>query len=193
MNISSTLEILLYSSFIVWIFPAIRQYRGRFFFIFFVLAVGDPIAFISVVVFNFNLGPTVPLLVSYIVAIIVLYKLSEKKPSKLSFIFCTIVLISPLFSSNYKFYYIAIVILIIFVFYNVLIFFIKKNIDEKAVNLFYIAFLLYELLNIFKISNLLIGITNAWEYHILTSIFQVALGFYFSIFREDSPRNFIKL
>lgn len=193
MNISSALEALLYISFVVWIFPPIRQLRGRFFVIFLVLALGDPIAFSLGAVFKFNIGPIAPLILSFIFAFVVLYKVSDKKPAKINHILYLLCLLVPLFSTNFRIYYTSMVILHISVFYQVLIFFIKKNINEKAVNLFYIVFLLYELLNIFKIGNLVIGIINAYEYHVLTSIFQVALGLYFSIFREDSSKNLIKL
>lgn len=189
----SILEILLYSSLIVWIFPVIRQYRGRTFFIFLVIALGDPITILLSILFNINLGPFSPLFTSFVLALVVLFSIKEPNNIIFYIIFYCVCLFLPLLSVNYKYYYFSMIVLHVFIFYQILIFFIKNNISEKSINIFYIIFLLYELLNIFKVSNLVIGVTNAYEYHALTSIFQVALGLYFSIFRENSPRNFIKL
>lgn len=192
MTFSSTLELLLYSSLIVWIFPAFRQYRGRFFLFFLVIACGDPIMFALVILFNFNLGPVAPLIISFFMTISIVYIVSEKVLTKIFIGVFGLFILLPFIITSYKVYYILIVVLHVFIFYKILIFFVKKNIDEKSINLFYLIILLYELLNIFKVSNLVIGITNAYEFHVLTTIFQVALGLYFSIFRENSPRNFIK-
>ncbi|OGU34309.1 MAG: hypothetical protein A2068_01055 [Ignavibacteria bacterium GWB2_35_6b] len=193
MFIYSITQILFYLGFVVWIFPAIRQFRGRFFFYFFILAVADPLTIILVLLFNINVGPMQPFLASALLVISVLDIQYLKENKYYVIIALTIVFIVALVFNNATIYFSVIVLFHIFIFYYILILFIKKNVDEKAVNFFYIVLMLYELTNILKISNLAFEITNADEYHTLTSIFQVAIGLYFSLFRENSTRNFIKL
>lgn len=177
----------------MWIFPAIRQFRGRFFYYFLILAAADPLTIIFVLLFNFNVGPAQPLFISSLLAISLFDKEGLSR-NKLKISSILLLCFTVAFLSNVqKVYFVIIALFHIFIFYYILVLFIKKNVDEKAVNIFYIVLLLYELTNILKISNLAFEITNADEYHTLTSIFQVAIGLYFSIFREDSTRNLIKL
>lgn len=177
----------------MWIFPAIRQFRGRFFFYFLILAVADPLTIIAALLIGFNVGPAQPLLISSLL-VISLFDSESLKKNKYKLIgILTTCFIIALVSNSQTIYFTSIALLHIFIFYYILILFIKKNVDDKAVNIFYIVLLLYELTNILKISNLAFEITNADEYHTLTSIFQVAIGLYFSLFRENSARNLIKL
>lgn len=193
LNIHSIYEKLFYISLIIWLFPPIRQFRTKFFLIFLVLAVADPISLALVIFFKINIGPIYALIASTIIAFLVLFKLSNAGSKRFYIIIYLVCFVLPLLSVNFKYYYASFTILHIIIFYQVLIIFIKENVELKAINIFLSVFLLYELTNIFKVGNLTFGITNAIEYHIITTIFQVTIGLYFSIFREDSPRNFIKL
>ena len=174
------------------IFPAIRQFRGRFFYFFLILALGDPITLIILLTFNLEGPHFQPLIIT---SLLVLSILDAK--SKRNYIFVITLLLMNLFISiwfaDFKITYSMTVILHIIIFYKILIIFIKKNVDEKAVNIFYIIFLLGELIIITKISNIIFGITNAPEFIIISAIIQIPIALYFSFFRDDDPRNFIKL
>ena len=71
--------------------------------------------------------------------------------------------------------------------------FAEQSLAHKGINIFYMSLLFYELLNLFEFYNILIGLENAYSYLTITSIFQITLGVYFSIFKESSPKNYIKI
>ena len=70
--------------------------------------------------------------------------------------------------------------------------FAENGISPKGINIFYLNLLFYELLNLFKFYNILVGLENAFSYGTITSIFQITIGIFFVIFKESSPLSIIK-
>ena len=183
---------MVYLSPFVWIFPVIRQYKERFFYFFLTLAVFDPIGALIWLLFKFHTSPFQPLFVSYVLLITLLDHKTIKNYKYLvaiGFILC--VIIPSIIGFRYLFY-LGIVIIHILIVYLMIRLFAEKGISRKGINIFYLNLLLYELLNLFKFYNIFVGLENAYTYATITSIFQIAIGIFFSIFKESSPQNIIK-
>ena len=178
---------------IIWIFPAIRQFRGSIFYYFLILALADPIFYVHTTLFNAVGSNFLILTLNFLLFLSIL---SKKELHRYRFIlagFFILAILVLVFDSNYQTAYSFVVLLRLSIFVKFFIIFIQKNVEDNAASIFYIVLLIYELTNIFKFSNFVFGITNATAYFIITSFFQILIGIYFSIFKEDSPKNLIRL
>jgi len=71
--------------------------------------------------------------------------------------------------------------------------FIFKLVNEKSINFFLICLIFYQLTAVTKILNFIGGAANASEYFIITTFFEIFIGLFFCIFKDDDPRIMIKL
>jgi hypothetical protein len=62
---------------------------------------------------------------------------------------------------------------------------ITNYVSTGKLNLFLFVFLFYQLTTITKFSNLLIGFTDAFAFFVLTTIVQIIIGLFFSVFTES--------
>ncbi len=182
-----TLKTIFFISIIVWLFPPIRQFKTKYFWFFLILALADPITHF-------------------------LRQFSIYNPSYYFYVFISFLLIVSLQDKNFiikaKFFWLTIFILSIIGFFldisnnsqlllllftnSVILFILLRNYIVEFVtkknNLFLLFLVIYQLTIISKFLNLLLGFADATAFFIITSIFQIAFGLFFSIFREDNPK-----
>jgi hypothetical protein len=181
------LKIIYFSSLFVWLFPAIRHFKRRFFPFFLLLALSDPLNMLFILFLNNN-NTFLFSITSYLMVISVLEKPLVKRfkiPFTIIFLLITIISISDI---NRNLYYIAILVNILLVLLIFLKNFILIYVESKKIDLFLIVLIFYISTNLFKFLNVMIGFSDATAFFIITSIAQIAFGLFFSIFREDNPR-----
>ncbi|MGD8778827.1 MAG: hypothetical protein PVH88_07675 [Ignavibacteria bacterium] len=193
MDLISVTRFLYYFSILLWIFPAIRQFQGRFFYFFLILGIHDPVYTLFNELWDFSL----PLVYTVSLHYLLIPSLSSWKDilnNKYLLILPLIVfVVLSFFFNDFRVYFTILIIIHSIIFFKVFIFFLKQNVYESSINIFYVALLFYELTNILKVSNIMVGIDNAIANFILTSLFQILFGIYFSLFKDDHPKNFIKI
>ncbi len=176
--------------FLIWIFPAIRQYKKNLFFYFLILALSDPINLIVFFLFRLNPFDTIVVYSSYLLFLSIL----EKRNVKKYWVVFTIPLIAMIIIDITTPWIEADTIKFLFIMLHIVIFSLILRIyafdqsEKGIVNWFYIVLLFYELTVISKFIAITIGIDNATGYFIVTTFVQIAFGLFFSIFREDDPR-----
>ena len=194
MSIILLTKIIVYTSVVIWLLPPIRQFKGRFFIFFLILGLMDPVS----ILFSKFFGKPIPFYfyvsAGYAVLIALVWKGSSKKIKYLlisSLIFLQVFLIIVSLNTNT----LLIINLVneLLIFLVVLKLYITEYANSRRPNLFIIVLLFYELTNIFKFLNLLIGFADATAFFIITSIAQIAFGLFFAIFREDNPKLFLQL
>ncbi|MCX7876522.1 MAG: hypothetical protein N2321_10205 [Melioribacteraceae bacterium] len=183
-SISDLYKLVYFSGIIVWILPAIRQYKTEFFDFFLILALIDPVA----VVYGYFAKASIPLWLTTLFAyLLIISLLSEDNIKKLRYILILIPIVFmisiPLIQREYFLYLIITENIIIFIFF--LKFLITHYVNHQKINLFYFMLCFYELTVILKLSNLIIGFSNAILFYFFTGIAQIIFGFFFSIVRED--------
>lgn len=184
------LKILYYLTIIIWIFPAIRQFRSWLFGMFLTLAFVDPLGLIL----KFYGFPEYTFVATEFLVLVMIFILLKKPLLSLQFVLFIIGIIILNGFINYPVLDNSILIgELLFLLLILLKIFAENNIAKKSLNLFYIILLFYFLTVILKILIVIIGTPHAQEYFIITSIFQLAFGLFFSIFREDDSRLHIKL
>ncbi|MEJ5351555.1 MAG: hypothetical protein WHS65_08190 [Melioribacteraceae bacterium] len=182
------LKTLYFISIIIWLFPPIRQWKNKLFSFFLILALADPVS----IILSFMIKKYVYVyftLISYLLLIsLINYKVFLQR--KYFFRIFIIVLISLLIFIQSK-----IVLIVLLHFIISLIFikeFIVKYVFDREMNLYYIMLIFYEFTVFLKFLNILLGFSNAVAFYIITTIFQIAFGLFFSIFREDKTRIALK-
>lgn len=193
MSLVQILKILYFTSIIIWIIPPFRQCKSRYFIFFLVLAILDPIA-ISLGYITKTAFPLLGYVLLNYVMLLSIWSNSffNKNRILLLAIIPFVILLEFLFNfQNVNLFTIAFLFFMMFSY--VLHSFITKVVQTMEINLFTIILLFYLLTVVLKFTIILLGITDATAYFIITSIFQAIIGLYFSIFKEDNSRFIFKL
>ncbi|MGA7723008.1 MAG: hypothetical protein WCA84_17715 [Ignavibacteriaceae bacterium] len=194
----NTIFIVFYiTSLIVWIIVPIRHIKGTFFLFFLALIGGDIVTIIARFVFHSKTN------IFYVISgLLCLISIQDKNISKLSKILllslCLISLALELYDIEFKQEFFkqqfSIMNLVDFlIFLKFLKIFIFKLVNEKSINFFLICLIFYQLTALIKILNFIGGAANASEYFIITTFFEIFIGLFFCIFKDDDPRIMIKL
>jgi len=180
-------EIILFLSIIIWLFPPFRQYKGKFFFYFLILALLDPLIdfiFLFASVNTIRIYSVADLFM--IISLINLRKLQKYLPFILP-ITVIVIWFSSFLNIRFLNFFIVIEHLVI------LIIFLKMTIvdiyDSMRINLFYIMLDLYLSSLIFKFLANLIDLRFGLLYFYLTSAFEILIGIFFILYNEEnSPK-----
>lgn len=187
MDIASFAKTLYYTTIAIWLLPPIRQFRGKFFLFFLIIALIDPIAFI----YN-SVNPSNVHTYYYIAGFSLLFFSLIKGEYRKKFLPLLIAALALFYLPAYFEY--EKVNVFILAFLNLAIFvlllkeFIVESVQNKSINFFYVVLLFYILTNILKLTNCFIGLTDAVGQYIITTIFQAVAGLFFTVFRSDNPR-----
>ena len=176
---------------IVWIFPAIRQYRGNFFYYFLILAATDPVSRL----WYFFTAPSSYAYVYCISSLLLYYsidlrniKILDNWVSKLTLLL--IFIAALLLNTNYHLIIIVLHIIILFKFIKLIS---VKLFNENELNLFYLVLILYELTIIVKMSIIIIHTEIGSIFFQITLAFEMLIAVFFMIFREDNSKIIINL
>lgn len=184
MSVGDITKLIYFAGIIVWILPAIRQYKTEFFDFFLILALIDPITIIYGLITKTSLPTWITVFFAYLLIISVL---SEEKIKKLKYLLIIIpflfVLSIPFLNKQNFFWILLAENIIIFIFF--LRFLIIDYVQTSKINMFLFMLCFYEMTVILKIFNLIIGFSNAFTFYFITGMAQIIFGFYFSIHRED--------
>lgn len=189
MNILSVSKFLYFLSIIIWLFPPFRQYRGKYFLFFLILALMDPVALGYGFIFRQNF----PIQISTIFVFFLLISLVprdffRKYYPVFASLFLVLVILT-LFALNHTQNYGVIILINCGIFLIILKDFITSYARRGNLSLFYFFFIFYELTLIMKLLNVILGFADATAFYVLTSITQIIFGIFFTIYREDKAGN----
>ena len=194
MNLVELSKYLFWSSIIVWLFPPIRQFKGSYFIFFLILAITDPLSYLYTFILFIGANNLWIYLISFYLIIVSISDKDNIKKYKYFYIIFFIILILLLFLKlEYHYYLLLIVVEHLVIFFMFLKLFITGYVNNNKFNIFLIILLAYELLFILKYFILLAGFADADAFFMVTSFAQIAIGLFFSIFREGDPKLMVKL
>lgn len=178
-------------SLVFWLLPAIRQYKTDLFFYFLILALMDPLVMLarfSPVFIMYN----VYVILSFLMLLMFVY-LNMKKIFFYIFASVSLILSVLSFYASMTYCYDLLVIThigILFFFIRRALFFVAAN---SNVNIFQIVLILYETSVILKILTFLTNAEVGQLYHLVTTVFQIFIAVFLTIFKEDNPRMSLKI
>lgn len=182
---------ILFMSIIAWAMPMIRQANSRLFYYFYFLGISDPLS-VLLSIAGFKESTYVLTFISIINFFSLKTIVVNKKVFYLATALLAIVYIFLLFiPSIYSIYYIVIIrffILTVFLIHTLR--FVAAN---SKLNIFHLTLLFYEATIISKMIAILNYSETALVYFIVTSLFQVLIAIWFTIFKEDNPKLHLNL
>ena len=185
MTILELTKILYYASIVVWLLPPFRQYKGRFFYFFLILALMDPLFLLNNLIFKINF----PIQISVCLVLCLLFSTIKKEDLKkyksLVLAVTVIIVVLVFFGFNQIQNFTLTVIIQCWIFFIVLKLFITRFAQDGKINWFLLVFIFYELTLIIKFLNVLVGFADAIGFYIITSIAQIIFGLFFSFHREN--------
>lgn len=183
--------IIFWFSVFFWIFPAIRHYKTELFWYFLTLALSDPLAHILKNTTIFRIYD-VHLIFVFLASLSLYWLILKKKYVRIILTCAFLLVLGSFFStSNFSYKIIALIHLLILVFFLMRsIHFIAEN---SKLNIFHLFLLLYETSIILKILALLTQADTGIIFFYATSIFQILLAIFFGMFKEENSRLLIDL
>jgi len=183
---------LLYIEKIVWIFPAIRQYKNKYFAYFLTLGLLGIAGFICREVFSFNAN----IVNTFAFLFLLIAVLPKKFVRKYFYIFALLFLALV---CVYLFFITLKLEVIIWVAFHILIFsiiffdFLNELVIHEAIKWFYAVLLFYELSLIVEFFNMITETEGTLFYYLISMIAQILVGLFFCFVKPDSLKCAIKL
>ncbi len=183
-------KIISYASIIVWLLPAIRQYKSKYFYYFLILALSDPLTFFSVNVLQ------VPDYFFYSIAgILLFYSIGTSTRSFLKYwtlnlLFILVFLFTLFTLPNLLFLILILHVLILSKFIKQSVILLHKS---GELNYFLLALIFYEITILLKVIVFISGTDTGIMFFYLTLSFQILVALFFTIFREESSILTFKL
>jgi len=186
--------LVVFISATIWLLPPVRQYKTKFFYFFLLLGLADALPWMVIRVFYFKI-------LSYylVVSCLLLFSLFDKETLKQKFLlvillFITVIVIAYGFTNpGYH-------RLLFFVLHGLILLRIThlmglELLRTRSLNLFFVVLVFYELLTLAKFFEILVKVADLsvlTNFYIVTGV-QIAIGIFFTIFREDNRRLRVKL
>ena len=178
-------KILYFASIGLWLIPPIRQFKGKYFYFFLILALTDPISLCFRLLFKQQLPLGVYSYSTYLLLISLFSTETYKKHLMLLISISVLTFLLIFFGFNHSQNLLVIVILHFGIFFIILKKFIATYTLHGRIKVFYLFFIFYELTLIIKFFNVLFGFADATAFFIITGIAQIIFGLFFSIVRES--------
>ena len=176
-------NIVIIVSLIIWLFPVFRQYKSNLFYYFFILALEDPIVYVTFIFTN------IPVTVIHSIAGILLFYAVDKdwknifKNRIMNLILIGGFLVALFTLSNLMFLILTLHLLILSKFIKYIII---RLFNFSEINCFYFILIFYELTILINLIVLLSGTNVGYLLHYITAAFQMLVAIFFIIFKEDS-------
>ena len=198
LNVNSDLDIMnifyyvtIFSIFL-WLLVPLRQVRRKYFYFFLFVSLTDLFTLALRILFrspsNFFILPF------FFLALISIQDIDFIKKNLLLFILLFIfILFYDIFITINKYQILLLVCLQLLIILKIAKDFFVKFMQDNQFDIFVIVLFFFEILEITKFLNLLIGFTHAYIYFYITTAFEILIGLFFCIFRSDDQRLVLQL
>ncbi len=178
----SSVQNIIDISVFFWLLPPFRQFKGRFFYYFLIMALSDPITIFCFEVLKLSVNTIHSIAGLFLILSILFIEEGIKKKFILTLLISGFIL-GMFYLPNHLYLLVAIHIVIFLMLLKIAIVPIyQKNI----INIFYFALLFYELSIVLNLSLIMGGSNIKMLLFYMTLSFQVLMAIFFTIFTEKS-------
>lgn len=185
-------NILIYVSIIVWIFPAIKQYKTKYFFFFFIMAITDVFALGVRLFLSFN-TINVYLFFQSILFVSFFNSTNFKKTIVWICLFSLIFLLNSFFLYIDNISFFILLMIITGIFYFIVVEFLHCLIIFYKFSIPLMLLVLYQVINITKTTTWMFQFSDFAFYYYSASTFQIIIGLFFSFISINDNRLNINL
>ncbi|MCH7826711.1 MAG: hypothetical protein IIC75_01855 [Bacteroidetes bacterium] len=179
--------IIFYTSIVVWLLPPIRQYKGKLFLYFLLLAIADPLSRFLSISFSTNAYQVHSFISFALILTVLVNKISKKNIALIltGFILTLFIIITQ----NRNIIILYLIVLHLIILWN----FLKETLISFSKNNFlilgWVVLILYEISIVLKFLVYIEATQVSSIYFYLTSGFQILIAIFFTIYKvEDSPK-----
>ncbi len=184
-------KIIFFISIVAWFFPLFKQYKHNYFYYFLILALTDPISYLLVKLFRFDVERSLLIAALLMVfSFISFYKKHFASYSLIIFI-SGLVTFTYIPINDYISKFLILVFLLVIV-YLVLKAMIVDAMKEKSMSLFYLVLFVYVLSLTLKFYIELTLVMDSFIYFYITTGFEILAAIFFSLYNEENCKR-IKL
>lgn len=181
-----TIPIIFYIGIIIWSTIPYRHIGKRYFYFFYSYALADPLTLYLRILFhspsNFFYIP-----VNFI-AFVSLFNSQFIKKNKLFILITFIIVLIININISSSVYLIIVSLLNFLILIKIVYEFIFSINLERLTNIFLIVMILNTIATIFQFLGIITGFVNGYFYYYAFVIFQIFIGIFFWIFKEDNPK-----
>jgi len=181
-------RIIIYISTFFWLFPPFRQFKGRYFYYFFILALSDPVNLLSVTLIGIPYY-----FIHSIAGLLLLYSFDSIEYVKKYLIANIIFILSFflfLFLLNNLLY--VILTLHLLILYRFIRQALINTYSKNELNIFLFLLVFYEISIVVKTIVFVSGTNLGIVFFYLTLLFEILVAIFYTIFREDSSPLMLK-
>ena len=182
-----TARIIAYVSTFIWLFPAIRQYKGNFFSFFLVLALLDPITFLIRFIWQLD-----SMKIYASCTIFLIFSLIEIKTNKFNLFYIAVLTIINIYLSfgfSNDILKLYLILQLVIVFFIILRKTIIETFNYEQINLFFFVLVLYLLSVLTKILITFTHLFLGLFYFYITTAFEIFIAVFFIFYNDiNSPK-----
>ena len=175
-------RIIIYISTFFWLFPPFRQFKGRYFYYFLILALSDPFA-----LFNYSFIGLPHYFIHSIAGLLLLYSFDSivyvKKYLLANIIFILSFFLFLFLLNNLLYVILTLHLLILYRFIRLSLLNTYRN---NELNIFLCTLVFYEISVVVKTIVFISGTNLGVIFFYLTLSFQILVAIFFTVFREES-------
>ena len=181
-------KIIVYISTFFWLLPPFRQFKGRYFYYFLILALADPINILSISIIgvpNYSVHSIMGLLLFYSIGT----GENEKKYMLANMIFMLAFFLFLFLLDNLLYLILTLHLLILYRFLRLSL---LNTFSKYELNIFLLMLVFYEISVVVKTIVFISGTNLGVIFFYLTLSFQILVAIFYTIFREDSSPLMLK-
>lgn len=179
---------LTYLSLFFWVLPPLRQYKTSLFIYFLILAISD---LFGLLLFHFlKLDFSYFYIIVSFSSLIALQKNEYLRKKWILFSGSGLIVISLSFIKfGIGIHIFFLTLLHLMIIFRILYLFVMVVAQKQSISFFYLVLAFYEFTVLLKFFNYLFPLNvDAHTYFYITTIFELLVGVFFTLFREDSPK-----
>lgn len=176
-------ETIAYISVVFWLLPPFRQFKGRFFYYFLIMALSDPINIFCVEEFRAPLYTIHSIAGLFLIFSLTFNQNGFKKKLFLALSLFFVFIWGMIYFENHLYFLLTIHSIIFLILLKIAILPIYQ---ENTINIFYFALLFYELSIVLNLSLIMGGSNIKMLLFYMTLSIQVLMAIFFTIFTEKS-------
>lgn len=173
---------------LLWVFPAFRQFKGRYESYFVILAIEGLLSSLIRLYHITNLINYLHVGASFILPLCLLDR-TRKSVFDYIYILLSIMIIGVIIPEHrIGVMMVTLIMLHLFIFTVFLKDFVWETVTKKTLNVFFIALIVYELSVLVRLFYAANGTSMGLYHYTVLTILEIFIGIFFTIFRENNPK-----
>ena len=173
-------------SILIWLLVPIRQFSSKYFYFFLIIGVTDLIVRLNRY-FDLSMNNSLYVLMAFLLIVSLLSANKRNKILPYYVVTIFIIFLALYFNSYFMLEFYVLIILNLFILVQVFLHFFNHTLEKNEIKLFYLVFLLYQIITVAKLFNIITTTFGGFFYFIISTVFQIVIGLFFCFVNVNKP------